>query len=100
MLPDPIGDDDQLEQVTLINVGATDVDVSNWTLRDKVNQTWSLSSVGIVPAGEQRTIVRRGQRMGLNNSGDTVVLLDENEDVRHTVTYGRVEAGEVVVAGG
>lgn len=37
--------------------------------------------------------------MSLNNSGDTITLLDDEDQVKDTVEYDRVSEGEVVFSG-
>lgn len=76
LLPNPAGDDRQLEEVTLENKSSAAVDVSSWSLEDLGGGTWELFGVGLLGAGQQKTIVRSGMPMSLNNSGDTITLLD------------------------
>jgi exonuclease III len=96
LLPNPPGNDTQHEEVTLKNVGTQDVTMTGWKLRDLAGRTWSLDPLGTLQAGEEKTIKRNGQPMALDNRGDTIDLLDGAGNVVHSVTYFRVEEGEVV----
>jgi len=99
LLPDPPGDDRQHETATLRNFGAAAADLAGWSLRDLSGGTWSLDSIATLAPGAQATVVRLGQRMSLNNDGDTVELLDASGVVVQRVSYGRVGEGEVVEFG-
>jgi hypothetical protein len=67
LLPSPVGDDEQLETVTVKNSGPGAVSLTGWTLRDRSGATWNMS--GSMTAGESRTFRRNGQAMSLNNAG-------------------------------
>lgn len=99
LLPDPPGDDRQHETATLRNFGAAAVDLTGWRLRDLFGGMWSLDPIGTLAPGAQATVVRLGQRMSLNNDGDTVELIDASGVVVQRVSYGRVGEGEVVEFG-
>jgi hypothetical protein len=74
LLPNPVGDDVQSEEVTLRNKGTSAVSVVGWTLQDRSGGTWTLT--GSLAAGQSQTFKRNGQAMSLNNTGDEIVLLD------------------------
>ena len=48
--------------------------------------------------GEEETIQRVGQPMAMNNTGDTIDLLDADGQVVDSVTYGVVAEGEFVIS--
>ena len=85
LLANPAGDERTDEEVTLRNPGGHSVSLAGWVLRDLAGQDWSLS--GTIPAGGERTIKRNGQKMSLNNTGDTIFLIDPQGITVHTVTY-------------
>lgn len=99
LLPDPVGLDDALEEVTLRNGGTSAVSLAGWRLRDRAGNTSSLTGLGTLGPGDEATLVRQGQAMSLNNFGDEVVLLDGDGAERDRVAYGPVEEGEEVVPG-
>ena len=96
LLPNPPGDENQNEQVTLKNFSDHSVSVVGWKLRDLAGKAWSLDDMGTLQPGEEKLIKRMGQPMALNNKGDTVDLVDPTGRIIQTVTYSRVEEGEVV----
>ncbi len=93
LLPNPVGDDSLAEEVSLKNTSNQPIAVAGWKLRDAANTVWDLTSLGIIAAGETKVIKRTGG-MSLNNSGDTVDLLNQAGTVLQTVVYGRVDEGE------
>ncbi len=97
LLPNPSGDERINEYVVLRNDGTHAVDLAGWTLKDRSAKTWALDEWGILLPGRELTILRNGQAMSLNNGGDTIVLLDSAGNVWHTVVYGRVAEGQIVV---
>jgi hypothetical protein len=97
LLPNPVGDELEDEEVTIRNAGTTAVNVAGWTLRDPTGRTWSLTSLGSIPAGATRTIRRLGQPMALNNGGDTVMLVAPNGGIIHQITYQTIAEGQTHV---
>ena len=92
-LPDPAGRDSELEEVTLRNTGSQSESMAGWSLRDASGLEWDLTAMGQIDAGDSQTIVRNGQRMSLNNSGDTIRLLDAGGSEVDTLTYQAVGEG-------
>jgi hypothetical protein len=90
LLPDPVGNDQGREQVTLRNTGTAATNLSGWRLRDRAQNEFMLS--GTVAAGATVTITMATFSMPLNNSGDEVQVVDPSGVVRHQVRY---EAAQV-----
>jgi hypothetical protein len=83
-LPDPAGTDAGHETVTLINPGATSVDLTGWTLGDAGGSRQPLS--GVVAAGDTvRIVIRTPVRLG--NTGDTVLLTDPTDRLADRLVY-------------
>lgn len=93
LLPNPVGDESQLESVTIQNVSDEIVDLTGWRLRDKANTNWSLDSLGSLNPGQEREILRLGQAMALNNGGDTIQLVNADGVVVDEVSYSSTVAG-------
>ena len=85
LLPNPVGEDEQLEEVTVKNKGSAAVSLAGWTLRDRSNLTWTLS--GSLAPGQSQTFKRSGQPMSLNNAGDEIRLFDAANVERDVFTY-------------
>jgi competence protein ComEC len=95
LLPNPVGDDEQLEEVTVRNRGTATVSLEGWTLRDRSGLTWRL--VGSVAAGQAHNFRRGGQPMTLNNAGDEITLVDSNGNERDRFSYPDSEEDERIV---
>lgn len=80
--------------MTLKNEGTQPVSLAGWTLRDRSGFEWTLS--GTIGPGAVRTFVRNGQRMSLNNNGDDIVLLDDENVERDRLTYTSAAEGEII----
>jgi competence protein ComEC len=92
LLPNPAGDDEQREEVTIRNTGSTPVNLSGWTLRDRSGLAWTL--IGSVAAGQAHTFIRGGQPMTLNNAGDEIVLVDPSSVERDRFSYPSSSEGD------
>ncbi|MBI1852304.1 MAG: lamin tail domain-containing protein [Planctomycetes bacterium] len=97
LLPNPNGDDKSHEEVTLRSVGAADLNLTSWKLRDRQSHEFALS--GTIAGGATLTIVLKNTALALNNGGDDVSLFDPQGALRHLVTYTAIQAkpGKVVV---
>lgn len=89
LLPNPDGQDAGNEVVTLRNSGASAVDLSGWRLRDRAGNEFHLS--GTIPGDGERRIVMQEFSMPLNNSGDRISLIDQQQDLAHFVEYQGVQ---------
>jgi competence protein ComEC len=94
LLPNPHGDDEQLETVTVRNRGASAVSLAGWVLRDRSGLTWTLSST--LNPGQFLTFRRNGQSMSLNNAGDEIVLIDVAQVERDRFGYQTSSEGTVI----
>jgi hypothetical protein len=97
LLPNPVGSDDQLEEVTIENKGMTTASLVGWTLRDRSGATWNLS--GSIAASAARTFRRNGQAMNLNNAGDEIALLDNAGNASDRFGYASSVEGTRIVTG-
>ena len=72
--------------------------LTGWTLRDRAGRSWVLDSLGAMAPGEEKAIQRGGQPMAMNNTGDSIDLLDADGQVVDSVTYGVVAEGEFAIS--
>jgi beta-lactamase superfamily II metal-dependent hydrolase len=95
LLPNPAGDDEQFEEVTLRNTGTFPVSLAGWTLKDRSGLLWTL--MGTVGAGQSQKFRRGGQPMSLNNGGDDIVLLDDTGTERDRFAYTTSSEGKLLI---
>ena len=100
LVPDPAGDDFSSERITFLNSGTAAVDLAGWRARDLAGNVWNLDGLANIAAGENKTLLRNGAAMSLNNGGDTIELVAPDGTVVQTVVYGKVSSDEVVSANG
>ena len=99
LLPNPVGSDRKLEEVTLRNDSASSVSMAGWVLQDESNRIWALVSLGTMDGGQSVTIQRNGMPMSLNNSGDEIRLLDDTGLVRDQFRYTGSQQGVTIQTG-
>jgi competence protein ComEC len=85
VLPNPVGNDEQLEEVTLRSTGTQTELLNGWRLLDRSGFEWDLA--GSLKPSESRTFRRNGRPMSLNNNGDDVMLVDAEDVERDRFTY-------------
>lgn len=87
LLPNPVGPDEDLEEVTITNRGSQSLSLTGWKLVDGSGFWWELSREANIPSGQTRTVVRRGRPMSLNNAGDEISLMNQLGVVVDTYVY-------------
>jgi hypothetical protein len=98
-IPNPHGVDSQLEQVSLRNFGTHTVSLVGWRIGDSTHsQFWQLNSAQYndstsVDPGQTVIIIRQGRNMSLNNNGDTIRLLNNQQQLVDFRTYGNAASG-------
>ncbi|MBI4437343.1 lamin tail domain-containing protein [Candidatus Uhrbacteria bacterium] len=93
LYPNATGDDKTEEYLEIKNTGTESIDLSGWTIEDGSTDRYTFSESRIVQPGELVRIPRTESSIALNNTGDTLELLDPNEGVMDTVTYGSAAKG-------
>ena len=98
LFPNPVGGSSAemiSETVTIANFSGNDVSLSGWQLRDSANTTWSL--FGTLGSEQKIEFRRNGQPMALNNSGDTIELINPTGTTVDEVTYFSSTEGEAII---
>lgn len=90
LLPNPLGADRGAETVTLKNSGNVSVSLKGWRLQDLAGHSTNLS--GDIAVNDTRIVQLTDGSLSLNNNGDTVMLLDNDNRIVNEVSY---EAGDV-----
>jgi len=116
LLPDPSGHDvnhDQVQSnredefVEIVNNESSDIDISNWTISDAKNVSYTFPSGTILPSNRAIIVFGGGNPSGnfggaeiftsgglsLNNTDETVTLKDQNGNQIDQVTYGSTTEG-------
>lgn len=96
LLPNPNGADDNHETVTLRNGTAGQLDIAGWRLVDEADNSFTFS--GLIPATSTLTVTMDRSAI-LNNTGDTVRLVNPQGTLLQTVSYTAAEAqsGAIVI---
>ena len=95
-LPNPIGKDAAGEYVALFNDGDTGVRLSGWKLKDASGKIFSLSGYAIESKKDLK-LFSTVTKLSLNNSGETISLLDVSGKTVHTLSYsGTAQEGRVI----
>ncbi|MEI6741651.1 MAG: lamin tail domain-containing protein [bacterium] len=95
LLPDPASPltDATDEYIEIYNPTANLVDLSGWKLRDESGDEYLIKNIQIDPL-EHLAIYVSDSKIILNNTGDSVVLIDPNgKVVDETANYGNAEVG-------
>lgn len=89
-LVNPLAADPGHETVTLLNVGATDADLSGWSLADKNKKREPLQGIVVSP-GDTTRIRLTGRHAQLSNKGGIISLLDPSGIKVHGVSYTKAQ---------
>jgi endonuclease/exonuclease/phosphatase family metal-dependent hydrolase len=96
-VPNPVGPDEQDEEVRLKNTGTQPVPLAGWKIGDSDSTFWILNAAdGTVQPGATISVKRLGRMMSLNNSGDTIVLVHPTFGPIDQRIYGPVTSGQVL----
>jgi hypothetical protein len=94
VLPNPPGNDEQAETVTLHNEGAAAVSLVRV---DASRSKWrNVELAGSLAAAESCTFRRNGQAMSLNNGGDEITLFDAARVAHDRFKYPATAQGTVL----
>ena len=81
----PKGRDKANEWIALINLGAVDVDLTDWTLSDNQDKPVTIGKVILAPG--ESVVVKQLGSIKLNNKGDVIKLFDNQENRIDWVNY-------------
>lgn len=98
-LVNPLGDDPGKETVTLINMGASALVLSGWSLVDKMHSRFQIPETTL-GGGMGVTVTLPKNSTQLSNKGGEITLLDRDGRPVHRVSYSKAQAdrqGETIV---
>lgn len=93
-LVNPIGHDEDKETVTLFNVSPNSVNIRGWKLVDKNNNKFTIVDQSI-ESGTALQIVLPRNTMQMSNKGGIIKLLDQADNLVHSVNYTKKEAEHI-----
>jgi hypothetical protein len=93
LLPNPAGEDRELEEVEVRNNSGAAINLAGWLLRDSAGSVWTLTSLGQLSAGSRATVRRAGMAMSLDNGGDKIELLSAIGTVVDSIIYAATAEG-------
>lgn len=91
MLPNPTGVDSTDEWIELVNTGSKSVYVGGWQLTDE-SRYFTIGDITIQP-GEYVVFEVGETHINLNNSGDTIFLIDPFGSIINGTTYDAADEG-------
>ncbi len=93
-LADPTGPDTGAEYITLINTGDVVASLSGWSVRDKSGKSFNLSGYEL-PVGKQLRLFSSATKITLNNSDESVTLVDASgKVVDELALVGKATSGQ------
>ncbi len=89
LLPNPAGSDTSTEFIELQNTGTDSVDLAGWQLDDADGGSapYTITTATILNGGSIKSFSRADTKLALNNTGDSVRLLDPSGVVKSSYTY-------------
>ncbi len=93
-LPNPVGDDDELEFIELYNASDTEGDISGWTLENGSGKTYVLPADTLIPADGYLVLYSAETGSMLANTGDRLIrLLDLTSVIQDEAVYSGSKEG-------
>ena len=92
LLPNPEENDRANEWIELVNLGAEQVDLEGWQLTDERTE-YFFPTNSVIKADSYLVVFRTDSKIGLNNSGDKLLLIDPAGKVINGVEYTSAKAG-------
>jgi DNA/RNA endonuclease YhcR with UshA esterase domain len=92
LLPNPIGTDADGEFIELENTASDPVDLTGWTLTDASGTKFQLK--GNIGAGSFLAIPFSETKITLNNSAESITLMDPNLQTHDEISYADAPEGE------
>jgi len=93
IMPSPKGADAENEYIEIKNNNDFEVDLQDWTIKDKEGSTKEYLLKDKIPALCSLTLSRPQTKITLNNSGDGLELLNPNREIIDSVDFGKAKTG-------
>lgn len=99
LLPNPIGSDATEEFLEITNFSETALDLINWAVTDG-SRTYTFTASTVLESHGTLHVTRPVSGVSLNNSGDTIHLIDPFGTKVNGVEYGTAPQGELFLRDG
>jgi len=86
ILPNPSGDEDTDEFIEIYNFNSEQIDLEKWQLKDKSGKIYTFPKK-IIGVNEYLSIYSSDTEIALNNSDETIYLLDPNKKEASKIYY-------------
>lgn len=91
ILPNPAGSDEE-EFIEIYNPNNESINLKNWSLKDNSNKKpWVISTDTIISSEEYLVFSKTETKISLNNTEDSVKLLDANNNIISEVFYDKAQ---------
>src|SRR3989344_4056471 len=95
-LPNPIGKDTEGEYIKILNDSATDVNLNGWSIKDASGKSFTFNSQ-LIKAKQELAINYKTTGINLNNTGETIYLLDNHGQLIDQLSFsGASKEGQVI----
>src|SRR3989344_4357061 len=95
-LPNPIGKDTEGEYIKILNDSATDVNLNGWSIKDVSGKSFTFNSQ-LIKAKQELAINYKTTGINLNNTGETIYLLDNRGQLIDQLSFsGASKEGQVI----
>ena len=95
-LPNPEGSDEGAEFITICNLGVVSINLGNYSIDDSQEGSDPFQMEGSIYPTECKTITDSESGITLNNSEDSVRILDKEGSVIFETTYANPEEDEII----
>lgn len=92
-LPNPEGDDGELEFVELHNGSSSSVDISGWIIDTGSTSRFTISAGTSIPAGGFLALFSSSNDISLSNSSDRIQLLRPDSSIQDDILYSSSKEG-------
>jgi uncharacterized protein YdeI (BOF family) len=92
VLPDPTGDDREGEFIEIHNTADASMPLNGITIRDASGKSYTFADTPL-PGGAYLALEREDSLIALNNGGDSVEIIDQNDKIIDSFTYEHSTTG-------
>lgn len=95
-LPNPVGEDTGGEWIKLVNIGDNAINLTGWSIKDASEKTYTLNAS--IDGKTELLLEHSLTGITLNNTNETITLLDASGVVIDSLTYNEAGDDEIIIA--